>query len=288
MDGYRAAAEAVAARVGALNISVTVIDFMGAPLGGCQGHPGAAGHAAMAAAAAPVIAKALGWSVVRPVGAAGHAAGVGGQHTTHDHPHAAAAAAARYLASQPARSRPALAAGTAAAPAPLKANVSLVVRPTPGPGVDYTTIGAAIASLDPAATGHVTLHLLGTFRERVILPAAFTGGWSLVGDGASPSDSVIVFNRDGKTWGTFATHTLLVAAPDVTLVNVAVANDAGGYNSAVAAQSVALHVAPTGDRLACWGCALWGGQDTVYTGSAGYGLRSFFYASYSNGSCDGA
>lgn len=68
-------------------------------------------------------------------------------------------------------------------------------------------------------------------------------------------------------------------APGVTIVNMAIANDAGAYNSSTAGQSVALHVDATADRLACFGCALLGAQDTLYTGCSGYGLRSFFFVS---------
>jgi pectinesterase len=77
-----------------------------------------------------------------------------------------------------------------------------------------------------------------------------------------------------------------VGAADVTLDNVAVANDAAGYDADVAGQSVALHIAVTADRFACLGCALFGGQDTLYTGGAGFGLRSWSSGALLNGTVD--
>ena len=60
---------------------------------------------------------------------------------------------------------------------------------------------------------------------------------------------------------------------------MAVSNNAAAYNASAAGQSVALHIDPTADRLACFGCAIMGVQDTLYTGCTGYGLRSFFFVS---------
>ena len=51
-------------------------------------------------------------------------------------------------------------------------------------------------------------------------------------------------------------------------------------------EAPALHIAVTADRFACFGCALWGAQDTLYTGGAGYGARSYFYGAAINGSVD--
>lgn len=68
-------------------------------------------------------------------------------------------------------------------------------------------------------------------------------------------------------------------AAGVTVVNMAIANSAGDYDPTVGHQAVALHIDPTADRFACFGCALLGGQDTLYTGCAGYGLRSYFFVS---------
>jgi pectin methylesterase-like acyl-CoA thioesterase len=147
-------------------------------------------------------------------------------------------------------------------------------------------VQAALDSLDAPAVGHVTLHLLGLFRERVEVSAAFSAGVTLVGDGAGADDALIVFNRSGAAYSTWHSETLRVSAPDVTLVDVAVANDAAGYDSSIAGQSVALHIAVTADRFACFRCAVYGGQDTLYTGGAGFGARSYFADAFINGTCD--
>jgi pectinesterase len=157
---------------------------------------------------------------------------------------------------------------------------------------DFASVGAALAfcnaSGDADALGHVTLHLLGTFYERVEIPPLFPAGVTLIGDGARAEDALVVFDRGGAA-GNFTTwfaHTLLVAATDVTLVNVAIANNASGYDAAIAGQAPALHLAVTADRFACFGCSLLGAQDTLYTGGAGAGLRSYFRGGRINGSCD--
>jgi hypothetical protein len=41
--------------------NVTIINTMGAPCDGCNGHPGRGGHLAMAATALPIIQKVMGW-----------------------------------------------------------------------------------------------------------------------------------------------------------------------------------------------------------------------------------
>jgi len=156
---------------------------------------------------------------------------------------------------------------------------------------DFSSVQAALdacnATGDPAQLGHVTLHLLGVFRERVEVSPLFANGVTLVGDGAAAGDALIVFNRTGTDFSTWHSWTMRVEAPDMTLVRVAVANDAASYDSGVAGQSVALHLAVTADRFACLGCALLGAQDTLYTGGAGFGLRSYFgEGAFINGSCD--
>ena len=56
-----AATTAAVASARAAGLSVFAIDMSAAPTDGCAGHPGVAGHAAMARAAQPVIAQAMGW-----------------------------------------------------------------------------------------------------------------------------------------------------------------------------------------------------------------------------------
>ena len=76
--------------------------------------------------------------------------------------------------------------------------------------------------------------------------------------------------------------TLTVASVDFLGTNLTVANDACGYDAGHAAQSEALSLAA--DRAAFTRCRFLGGQDTLYTG--GGPLRSYFYDSFINGSCD--
>ena len=342
-DVYGAAVRRVVAATAAMGLPVQYLDFMGAALDGCGSHPGRLGHQQMAAAAAPIIAAALGWhdggggaegeeeeeeeeegrgavaaespsspsmaSALAEAGAAGGelaiaggganaargAGALGGGGVT-----AAAAAAARAelllaharaLSTERVRVLDAAAAAAARRRALLRAagaappDVNVTVR-SDGSG-DFVSVQAALDSINASGVGHVTLHLLGRFRERVQVVAAFAGGVTLVGDGAAADDALITFNRTGSAFSTWHSETVRVEAADVTLVNVAVANDADGYDSGLAGQSVALHIAVTADRFACLGCALYGAQDTLYTGGAGFGLRSYFGAgALINGSCD--
>jgi pectinesterase len=164
----------------------------------------------------------------------------------------------------------------------VRGDVNLRVR-ADGSG-DYTSVQAALDSLAPraGAVGRVTLSLLGVFRERVHIYANFTDGVALRGAGAAPTDALVIYNVAGARVGTFASWTMLVEASNVTLENVAVANDAGGYNKTVAGQSVALHV--TGDFFVARDAALLGAQDTLYGGTQRLYLENVFI----NGSCDSA
>lgn len=71
-----------------------------------------------------------------------------------------------------------------------------------------------------------------------------------------------------------------IEADDTTLVNVAVANSANGYNQSAAGQSVALDI--ESDRVALHATQLLGGQDTLYTGRR----RAYFADLFINGTCD--
>ena len=160
------------------------------------------------------------------------------------------------------------------------ADVTLTVR-SDGSG-QFTSVQRALDSLAPglnASLGHVTLQLLGRFHERVHVYANFTGGVTLVGQGATPLDALIIYNVSGAAVGTFSSWTMIVEAADLTLVNVGVANSANNYDRHVAGQSVALHLnggtpaAP--QRVRVFNSSLLGAQDTLYTG-AQYSL-SYFY-----------
>jgi pectin methylesterase-like acyl-CoA thioesterase len=141
-----------------------------------------------------------------------------------------------------------------------------------------------------APRNHCTPPPAGHFFERVHVYSNFSRGVVVVGDGPTAPGALlpglanfIEYNVSGSSGpGTFGSWTVKVDAPNVTFVNVAVANSADGYNHTTAGQSVALHL--TADTFACWGCSLLGGQDTLYTGEAD--CRSYFTGAFINGSCD--
>jgi pectinesterase len=130
----------------------------------------------------------------------------------------------------------------------------------------------------------VSLHLLGTFYERVHVYANFSAGGnagvSFIGDGASPLDARLTYNLSGSSVGTFGSFSVTVDAADFVASNVAFVNDADGFNKTRAGQSVALGI--SGDRAALLGVALLGGQDTLYAANA----RVYLGNAFVNGSCD--
>lgn len=259
---YDAAAAAVVQNCHAAGLMrVFLLDLNGVPLDGCDGRPGVQGHAAMAAIAKPIIAAAMNWTQAHTPPAVRLDAV----------PYAQRAQTKRQMNSTLALH-----------------NVTFTVR-SDGSG-DFTSVQAALDACNSSVDtnlGHVSLLLLGVFFERVVIPSSFRSGVTLTGQGAHPLESLVIFNSSGLAdGGTWATHTMLIQASDVTIINCAIANNASGYDDGTAGQSVALHIDPTGDRFACFDCFLLGAQDTVYTGAAGHGLRSYFYGGYSNGSTD--
>ena len=164
-------------------------------------------------------------------------------------------------------------------------DVSLTVRSAGGG--DFSSVQSALDFLAPGTNtslGRVSLHLLGTFYERVHVYSNFSSGGntgvSFIGDGASPLDARLTYNLSGSSVGTFASFSTTVDAADFVAANVAFVNDADGYNKSAAGQSVALGI--SGDRAALLGVALLGGQDTLYAANA----RVFVSNSFINGSCD--
>ena len=279
-DVYLPAVTRVVAATRAMSLPVHVINFMGAALDGCGGHPGVQGHAQMAASAQPLIAAAMRWTV--DSAAPDDIAAVGEGEMARRGVSAALAIAdgtSRRRAESDDLLRHSLLRGP---------DINLTVR-SDGSG-DFVSVGTALAfcnaSGDASALGHVTLRLRGVFYERVEVSALFPSGVTLIGEGATPDDALIIFDRGGAEYSTWWAHTMRVAAPDVSLINIAVANNASNYDSTIAGQAPALSIAPTADRFACFGCALYGAQDTLYTGPAGYGLRSYFSEAFINGSCD--
>ena len=264
------------------NITAWHVNYTGAALDGCDGHPGAQGHRDMNASAAAVISRALGWRAGE--GALQRPGTSNDKSTTHRvHSARGRDPAAAWVASARPAHPPFSRAST-----PL--DVTLTVR-ADGSGM-FTSVQAALDSCAPSVAGpagmlgHVTLLLRGVFRERVRISKDFPRGVSVIGDATDPLEARIVFNVSGVGASTFNTHTVLVAAADTRFRNVSIVNDACEYDAALAAQSVALHLDPTADRFSCIGCVLLGGQDTLYVGAAGYGLRAYFFNSFLNGSCD--
>jgi pectinesterase len=150
-------------------------------------------------------------------------------------------------------------------------------------GGSFTSVQAALDSFpsnDPRKEGLVVLSMEGYFRERVYVYSNFTGGVFFNGTGNTPGGAVIVYNVSGSKVGTFSSWTVKVDANDFTARFVTFVNDANGYNKTVAGQSVALDV--EGDRAIVQDCALFGAQDTLYTGAN----RLYARNTYINGSCD--
>lgn len=129
---------------------------------------------------------------------------------------------------------------------------------------DYTTIQAAVDAAKAAAEPCEILVRNGEYRERVVLNAA---GLRLVGESAQ--GVVITWSAcakdtfpDGAEKGTFLSFTLLTAAPDITVENLTVRNDAG--DGRLVGQAVAVYAA--GDRGVWRGCRLIACQDTLFCG----------------------
>ena len=126
---------------------------------------------------------------------------------------------------------------------------------------DYTTIQAAV---DTARDGAEILVRAGEYRERVVIDKP---GLRLVGESAAQtvvthSAHATERNPDGTERGTFLSFTLLTAAPDVTVENLTLRNDAG--DGRIVGQAVAVYAA--GDRGVWRNCRLIACQDTLFCG----------------------
>ena len=126
---------------------------------------------------------------------------------------------------------------------------------------DYTSIQAAI---DAAQAGEEIRVKPGEYRERVVIDKS---GLHLAGE--SRDDVVIADSRcakdkdaNGMEKGTFLSFTLITLAPDVTVENLTVRNDAG--DGRIAGQAVAVYAA--GDRGVWRNCRMLACQDTLFCG----------------------
>jgi pectinesterase len=153
---------------------------------------------------------------------------------------------------------------------------SLVVAPG-------ESIQKAVDAL-PVTGGLITLKP-GIYREVVTIRKPNVG---LRGEDLDPSKTTIVFNNGPAHGGTFASGTVYVEAPNVTVDRLTIANDLGNGNG----QGVALAV--TADRAIFRNLRILGAQDTLFAASrycyGDYGpcqpARQYFADSYIEGNTD--
>ena len=116
-----------------------------------------------------------------------------------------------------------------------------------------------------AATGEKEIRIEpGVYRERVVV---YVPGLKLMGKDAG--QTVLTWSgcakdpgADGRERGTFLSFSFLIAAPDITIENLTIRNDAG--DGSVVGQAVAVYAA--GDRAVFRNCVLEGHQDTLFLG----------------------
>lgn len=130
---------------------------------------------------------------------------------------------------------------------------------------DFTTVQAAIDAVPEGPRERVDIYIrAGEYRERVVVNKP---NLRLIGESAGRTAIVHAahatqLNPDGAQRGTFLSFTLLVAAPDVTVENLTVRNDAGDGRRV--GQAVAVYAA--GDRGVWRNCRLIACQDTLFCG----------------------
>lgn len=177
---------------------------------------------------------------------------------------------------------------SAAPKSTLRADVSDLPHPgtsrslTVGAG-GFATVQAAIDAL-PLSGGEIAVKP-GTYREVVTIRKPHV---HLHGTEDDPAKTVIVFNNGPKAGGTFATPTVFVEAPDVTIDHLSVVNDLGSGHG----QGVALSV--TADRFVARHLRILGAQDTLFaTARYCYGdygpcvaARQYFEDCYIEGNTD--
>jgi pectin methylesterase-like acyl-CoA thioesterase len=136
----------------------------------------------------------------------------------------------------------------------------------------------------PLTGGDITVKP-GAYREVVTIRKPHV---HLHGEDPDPAKTVIVFNNGPAQGGTFASGTVYVEAPDVTIDHLTIANDLGiGKGQAVA-------LAVTADRGVFRNLRILGAQDTLFAASrycyGDYGpcvpARQYFADSYIEGNTD--
>lgn len=145
------------------------------------------------------------------------------------------------------------------------------------------SIQKAIDAL-PVSGGEITVKP-GTYREVVTIRKPNV---HLHGQDPDPSKTAIVFNNGPANGGTFASGTVYVEAPDVSIDHLTIANDLGNGKG----QAVALAV--TADRAVFRNLRILGAQDSLFAASrycyGDYGpcepARQYFADSYIEGNTD--
>lgn len=133
-----------------------------------------------------------------------------------------------------------------------------------GPEHSCSSISQALTAAENIP-GPVTIQLSpGEYREKLVIQRP---GVRLCGTSADDvrivwSDSALTPHTDIGTLGTFNSFTVYVGAPDCSLVDLTVENDAGPGN--IAGQAVALYA--DADTFMVHRCKLLGHQDTLCTG----------------------
>jgi pectinesterase len=158
------------------------------------------------------------------------------------------------------------------------------------PGLSNSLVVASGESIQKAVDalsltgGEITVKP-GIYREVVTIRKPNV---HLHGEDSDPSKTTIVFNNGPANGGTFASGTVYVEAPNVTIDHLTIANDLGNGKG----QGVALAV--TADRAIFRNLRILGAQDTLFAASrycyGDYGpcerARQYFADSYIEGNTD--
>lgn len=149
---------------------------------------------------------------------------------------------------------------------------------------DYETVQAAIDSIQSNNVEPITILIQpGEYREKIDIYRKHN--ISIIGLGATPEDTVLVYDNhaktldeNGKEIGTNASFSMRAEANDFTAENLSIINDAGKD----AGQAVAL--AARGDRQVYRNVRIIGWQDTLL--AEGPGNRQYYVDSYIDGHVD--
>ncbi|MET7423457.1 pectinesterase family protein [Dactylosporangium sp. NPDC005555] len=149
----------------------------------------------------------------------------------------------------------------------------------PGPAVtvaadgsaDYTSVQAAVDAVPSGNPGPFTIKLRpGVYRGQVIVPAD-KPHIVLRGQGADPTEVVIVDDRangtlkpDGTTWGTSGSASVTISGDDFSARNLTFANDFDEAAHPEITSRQAVAVLTRADRLVFDNVRFLGNQDTLY------------------------